>query len=95
MVVWDTGSFDILDPLQDPVIPPLANQIPSSVCDPHNFRPSIPASIEQLVDFLRPGGQIENTCEGPGKLCDAVSPVEKSLGFDTPTPPHACDPYVP
>jgi hypothetical protein len=93
MVIWDTGSFDILDAAQAPAIPPLANQIPSSVCDPHGFRPAIPASMEQLLDFLQPGGQIENTCEGPGKLCDAGSPVEISLGFATPSDP--CFPYVP
>ncbi len=95
LVIWDTGSFDILDPAQEPVIPPLSNRIPSDVCDPHGFRPSIPASIEQLIDFLQPGGQITNTCEGAGKLCDAGSPVELSLGFDTLTPPHPCNPYVP
>jgi hypothetical protein len=95
LVIWDTGSFDILDPAQDPVIPPLSNEIPSGVCDPHGFRPAIPASMEQLIDFLQPGGQITNTCEGVGKLCDAGSPVELSLGFDTLTPPHPCNPYVP
>lgn len=95
LVIWDTGSFDILDPAQQSVIPPLSNQLPSDVCDPHGFRPLIPASIEQLIDFLRPGGQITNTCEGVGKLCDAGSPVELSLGFDTLTPPHPCNPYVP
>ncbi len=92
MVIWDTGSFDILDPLQEAVIPPLANQIPSNVCDPHGFRPSIPASIEQLLGFLQPGGQIENTCEGPGKLCDAGSPAETSLAFGAADP---CFPFVP
>jgi len=95
MVIWDTGSFDILDPAQQSVIPPLSNKIPSDVCDPHGFRPSIPASIEQLIAFLQPGGQITNTCEGVGKLCDAGSLPELSLGFETDTPPHECNPYVP
>lgn len=87
MVIWDTGSFDILDPAQEPFIPALANEIPSSVCDPHGFRPTIPVSIEMLVDFLRPGGQIENRCDG---LCDAEDPGEKPF---TITP--ECDPFVP
>jgi hypothetical protein len=87
MVIWDTGSFDILDPAQEPFIPALANEIPSGVCDPHGFRPTIPASVEMLVNFLQPGGQIESLCDG---LCDATDPGEKPF---TITP--ACDPFVP
>jgi len=87
LVIWDTGSFDIRDPAQAPFIPALANQIPSSVCDPHGFRPAIPASIEMLVEFLRPGGQIESRCDG---LCDATDPGEKPFNI---TP--ECDPFVP
>jgi len=87
MVVWDTGSFDILDPAQAPFIPALANEIPSRVCDPHGFRPAIPSSIEMLLDFLRPGGRIENRCDG---LCDAQDPGERPLNL---TP--ECDPFVP
>ena len=52
-VIYDTGSFDVFDPAYDAVIPPLANRIPSSVCDPHGLpRLSIPASIDQLAAFL-------------------------------------------
>jgi hypothetical protein len=83
MVMWDTGAFDILDPAfagvdgdGRPIIPPLANVIPSPICDPHGDRPRIPASIRQLIAFLQPGGQIENTCDG---LCDAAIADEQSF----------------
>jgi hypothetical protein len=85
-VVYDTGSFDVFDPAFDPVIPPLANLIPSSVCDPHALRLSIPASLTQLVDFLQPGGRIHNFCDG---VCDASVDAERPGGV-----PEAalCDP---
>ena len=44
MVIYDTGSFDIFDVSyylphpSGPLIPPLANVIPSSNCDPHAAR---------------------------------------------------------
>ena len=34
LVIWDAGSFDILDPVHQPLIPPLANLLPVSKCDP-------------------------------------------------------------
>lgn len=77
MVVWDTGAFDILDPAQTPFIPPLANQIPSEVCDPHGDRPAIPAGVQMMLDFFQPGGVIENTCDG---ICDADTPFEQPFG---------------
>ncbi|TDJ08736.1 MAG: hypothetical protein E2O71_03900 [Deltaproteobacteria bacterium] len=89
-VMYDTGSYDILDPNffgQDAsgrsLIPQLANEVPSRTCDPHGARPAIPAGIEQLVNFLQPGGQVENFCNG---LCDAGDPDETANG----NPP--CDP---
>jgi hypothetical protein len=87
MVVWDTGSFDILDPAQEPFIPPLANQIPSPVCDPHGARPTIPASVDQLLLFLQPGGLVEDTCDG---ICDAGTPGERPGGLP---PEQLCDPF--
>jgi hypothetical protein len=87
LVTWDTGSFDLFDPLQQPFLPPLANLVPSGRCDPHGARRLIPAAIIQLVNFLRPGGQIENFCEGPGNLCDADRPFEIANGAAAP-----CDP---
>ena len=82
MHIYDTGFFDIFDPAQEPVLPALANLIPSSKCDPHGTaRLSIPASIEQLGTFLQPGGQIFNFCDG---VCDAMTPEEQ--------PSFACDP---
>ena len=66
--MYDTGAFDLFDPAQHaPFIPPLSNLIPSGVCDPHGDRPRIPAGIRMLTNFLRPGGQIENICNG---VCD-------------------------
>lgn len=82
MQIYDTGFFDIFDPAVDPFLPPLANIIPSSKCDPHGVaRLSIPASIEQLQAFLQPGGKIYNFCDG---ICDALIANEQ--------PSFACDP---
>ncbi|MFQ5513414.1 MAG: hypothetical protein ACE5FG_03170 [Myxococcota bacterium] len=83
-VMYDTGSFDLFNPAHAPFIPPLANLIPSSVCDPHGARPAIPAGIDQLLGFLQPGGQVMNFCNG---LCDAGEPLEISGGAASP-----CDP---
>jgi hypothetical protein len=83
-VMYDTGSFDLFDPDHQEFIPPLANLIPSSKCDPHGQRPSIPASIRQLTNFMRPGGRIENFCNG---ICDAGDPSEWRLNPEGP-----CDP---
>lgn len=83
-VMYDSGAFDIFDPAHQPFIPPLSNLIPSGVCDPHGARPAIPAGIRQLVDFLRPDGQIENFCDGD---CDAGIPDEIAGGAAMP-----CDP---
>ncbi|MCP4004505.1 MAG: hypothetical protein GY725_09950 [bacterium] len=73
LIMWDTGSFDLFDPNHAADIPPLANQVPTNTCDPHGYRPRIPASTLQLTTFMQPGGQIENFCVG---LCDAVDLVE-------------------
>jgi hypothetical protein len=77
MVVYDTGTYDIYDPSQAPFIPPLANQIPSPVCDPHPVRATVPASVDQLLNFLQPGGLIENFCDG---VCDGTIPYEQPPG---------------
>lgn len=91
MVIYDTGSYDIFNPLHyqtrgtGPLIPPLANLLPSSTCDPHGGpRISIPASLDQLATFLQPGGQVESFCDG---LCDASIPYERPGGL-----PTSCDP---
>ncbi len=81
LVMFDTGAFDLFNPAHEPFIPPLANLIPSPVCDPHGDRPAIPAGILQLLAFLQPTGQVENFCTG---ICDAVDPVEQ--------PPALCVP---
>ncbi|MDX2168076.1 MAG: hypothetical protein SF182_13465 [Deltaproteobacteria bacterium] len=83
-VMYDSGAFDLFNPAHAPFIPPLANQIPSAKCDPHGARPAIPAGIRQLVNFLRPDGQVENFCNGD---CDAGDPSEIAGGAATP-----CDP---
>ncbi len=81
LVMFDTGAFDLFNPAHEPFIPPLANLIPSPVCDPHGDRPAIPAGILQLLAFLQPTGQVENFCTG---ICDAVDPIEQ--------PPVRCVP---
>jgi len=86
VVIYDTGSFDIFDPLHEPYIPPLANLIPSTVCDPHGLpRISIPASLDQVTTFLQPGGQILNFCTG---ICDGVEVNDQPAG-------GPCDPLAP
>ena len=87
MVIYDTGSFDIFDPLHVPLFPPLANIIPSSVCDPHGARPVIPVSISQVTNFLQPGGQVVNFCVG---VCDGIQ-AEGETANGAP----ACDPLAP
>ena len=81
MIMYDTGFFDILDPAHQDAIPPLANLPPADrTCDPHPIRPLIPAGIFQLLNFMQPGGVIENLCFG---ICDAGSPEE--------LPPVSCN----
>jgi hypothetical protein len=89
-VVYDAGSFDAANPLHAPFIPPLANrQAQPNRCDPHARRGFIPASVEQLLGFLRPGGTIENFCTDDG-LCNASEPFEIPFGDEAP-----CDPLGP
>jgi hypothetical protein len=83
-VMYDTGAFDLFDPAHQPFIPPLANLIPSPVCDPHGDRPRIPDGIRMLTNFLRPDGQIENFCND---ICDAGEPDEIANGAATPCNP--------
>jgi hypothetical protein len=85
LVVYDTGSFDLDNPAHAPFIPPLANrQATVNGCDPHGRRGFIPASAQQLFTFLRPGGRIENFCNGD---CDAAEPLELPFGLDEPCNP--------
>jgi len=89
-VMYDSGSFDLFDPAHQPHIPPLANIIPTTTCDPHG-RPRItPAAIRQMIDFLQPGGQVTNFCTG---ACDAIGPMETPGGGTCsggPTPGAFC-----
>jgi hypothetical protein len=56
----------------------LANVIPeANSCDPHgDRRPTIPASLQQISRLFRPGGMIDNFCNG---ACDAGEPFEIPL----------------
>jgi hypothetical protein len=83
-VMYNTGAFDLFNPAHQPLIPPLSNLIPSSVCDPHGDRPRIPDGIRMLVNFLQPDGQIENFCNA---LCDAGEPQEIANGAEQPCNP--------
>jgi hypothetical protein len=83
-IMYDTGAFDLFNPAHQPFIPPLANVIPSGVCDPHGARPRIPAGVRTLGAFLQPGGQVENFCNGD---CDSGDPSEIAGGAAAP-----CDP---
>jgi hypothetical protein len=84
LVMYDTGAFDLFNPLHDPFIPPLANLIASPECDPHGDRQGIEAGILQLVEYMQPGGQIVNFCTG---VCDAGNALEQ--------PSPLCDPLAP
>jgi hypothetical protein len=84
-VMFDTGAFDLFDPADQPFIPPLANLIPSPVCDPHSDRPRIPDGIKMLANFLQPDGQVANFCND---LCDAGEPAEIAGGAATPCRPQ-------
>ena len=80
LVMWDTGLHDILDPADEDNIPPLAPgvvEVPAG--DPHGPRPAIPATVQTLMEFLQPGGQIENFCDDDG-ICDASEPWECGNG---------------
>lgn len=82
LVMWDTGLHDILDPAGEPFIPPLANRVvPSQAGDPHGARPSIPAGIQTLLQWLQPGGKIENFCDDDG-VCNASQPWECEAEID-------------
>ena len=84
MQIWSTGAFDLWNPAHQQYTPPLANQIPSNVCDPHGQRPTIRASVQQMLDFLQPGGVITNKCTG---ACDAAIPFEQpASGLCVPPP---------
>lgn len=86
-VVYDTASFDLSNPAHLPFVPPLENlQAEPNRCDPHGRRGFIPASVEQLLTFLTPGGRIENFCSDDG-VCNASSPEERPSGAT-----EACDP---
>jgi len=93
-VVYDTGSFELDDPADAPFIPPLANlQAQPNRCDPHPRRGFIPASVEQLLQFLQPGGTIENFCNG---ICDADGTLRPDgLLLELPFGQPACDPLAP
>lgn len=86
VVFYDAAAFNPADPLQVPFIAPLQNVPPLlNRCDPHGRQAFIPAAIEQLFGFLRPGGEVENFCDG---LCDAGDPFELPFGGLRP-----CNPF--
>lgn len=88
LVIYDTGSFALNNPAHARFIPPLANMAPiRNCCDPHAIRGYIPASLDQLQVFLKPGGTVANFCEG---LCDAGQPDEIPFGNAKPCDPLAC-----
>jgi hypothetical protein len=76
-VMYDSGAFDLFNPLHAPHIPPLTNEFPDAVCDPHGSPRKTPAMVYQFYDFLRPGGQISNFCNG---TCDAGDALEAPGG---------------
>jgi len=84
-VVFGTG-IDPKNPEHAPFLVPLANISPGvRSCEPHGLILN-PAFFRQTARFLRPDGEIVNTCEGQ---CDAQNPLETPLGVG------ACDPLAP
>lgn len=53
-------------------------------CDPHGRQAFTPAAVDQLFEFLQPGGQVVNFCNG---LCDAAEPYELPFGGARPCAP--------
>jgi pimeloyl-ACP methyl ester carboxylesterase len=85
-ILYDTGSFDVENDAHRGFIPPLRNRSATpNRCDPHGLRGFIPASIDQLLTFLTPEGQIENFCADG--VCDASEPNEIPFGADAPCNP--------
>lgn len=85
LVYYDSAAFDPTNPAEVPFIPPLTNVQPvQNRCDPHGRQAFTPAAIDQLFEFLRPGGQILNFCNG---LCDAGEPSELPFGGARPCNP--------
>lgn len=80
-VLTDIGEIDILNPAHVASVPPLANLTATGGCDPHGRRSSTLASVLQFREFLQPGGQIVNLCDG---ICDGATPDEQ--------PANACVP---
>jgi hypothetical protein len=68
-----TTDADCSPGLCDPHIPPLSNRFPTTKCDPHGSPRKTPAHVLQFYEFLQPGGQITNHCNG---TCDAGDPLE-------------------
>jgi hypothetical protein len=93
-VIYDTGGFDLGNPADAPFIPPLANlAAQENRCDPHPRRFFIPASIQQFLAFMQPGGKIENFCNG---LCDADATLDASGEFlELPFGQPRCNPFGP
>jgi hypothetical protein len=82
LVMWDTGLHDVLDPAAQADFPPLAPAVVQHPTgDPHGARPFIPATIQTLMTFLQPGGQIEDFCDDDG-LCNASQAWECEADFD-------------
>lgn len=85
LVYYDSAAFDPNNPAEVPFIPPLTNVQPvQNRCDPHGRQAFTPAAIDQLFEFLRPGGQVVNFCNG---LCDAGDPSELPFGGSRPCNP--------
>lgn len=83
---YDAGTFDPNDPVQSSFIPPLTNVQPVvNRCDPHGRQAFIPAAIDQLFEFLRPGGVVRSFCDG---ACDAAIPYEQPFNGARP-----CNPF--
>lgn len=88
--VYDTGSFDVNNPADQPFIPPLVNRpAQPNHCDPHPIQGHIPAFLDQLRVFFQPDGKVLNFCDDDG-ICNASDPYEIPYGNATP-----CDPLSP
>jgi hypothetical protein len=85
LVYYDSAAFDVSNPAEVAFIPPLTNVQPvPNRCDPHGRQAFTPAAIDQLFEFLRPGGQVLNFCNS---LCDAGEPNELPFGGARPCNP--------
>ena len=80
VIYYDPGG--LVPGRDDAEIPALADLfVGVDQCDPHAATLTIPAQLDQLAAFLKPGGQLVNLCDG---LCDGHDSHGDFLPYEIP-----------